>query len=50
MKKLIFLFLIMLLLCFDYAHSQDNSLKKVIEEFIKTCKEECGTVNSPRFL
>jgi len=57
MKKLIFIFLIVLLLCFDYANSQDNSLKKVmkeaikevIEEAIKTCKEECKILNSPRF-
>jgi hypothetical protein len=43
------------LLCFDYAHSQDNSFKKVmkeaikevIEEAIKTCKEECEILNSP---
>jgi hypothetical protein len=57
MKKLIFIFLTVLLLCFDYAYSQDNSLKKVegeaikevIEEVIKICKEECRIVNTPRF-
>jgi hypothetical protein len=57
MKKLTFLFLIVLLLCFNYAHSQDNNLKKVIEkaikevteEIIKICKEDCKIQNSPRF-
>jgi hypothetical protein len=48
-EKIIFLLLVMLLVCFNYAHSQDNNLKKVIEEDIKACKEECKTYNSPGF-
>jgi hypothetical protein len=48
-EKIIFLLLVVLLVCFNYAHSQDNNLKKVIEEDIKTCKEECKTYNSPKF-
>jgi hypothetical protein len=48
MKKLFFLLLVVLLVCFNYAHSQDNNLKKV-EEDIKTCKEVCKTYNSPGF-
>jgi hypothetical protein len=48
-EKIIFLLLVVLLVCFNYAHSQDNNLKKVIEEDIKTCKEECKTYNSPGF-
>jgi hypothetical protein len=58
MKKLIFIFLIVLLLYFDYAYSQDNSLKKVkgeaikevIEEPIKICKEECEILSTPPVL
>jgi hypothetical protein len=45
-EKIIFLLLVVLLVCFNYAHSQDNNLK-VIEEDIKTCKEVCKTYNSP---
>jgi hypothetical protein len=48
MKKLFFLLLVVLLVCFNYAHSQDNNLK-VIEEDIKACKEVCKTYNSPGF-
>jgi hypothetical protein len=49
MKKIIFLLLVVLLVCFNYAHSQDNNLKIVIEEGIKACKEGCKTYNSPGF-
>jgi hypothetical protein len=52
MKRLTFLLLIVLLLCFNYAHSQDNEREKAVKEFekaIETCKDWCKTYNGPEF-
>jgi len=50
MKKLFFLFLVLLLLGFNYSCSKKNDSKKNdSEETIKKCEYKCSNINDPDF-